>query len=89
MKAEATPRPVDYSLVRNESEDDELPPDPSAGRKPTIIFKEPWKVKEQRIRETSPVGDLPGWRLLPIILKANDDLRQEQLASQVLQQMWE
>ena len=34
----------------------------------------------------SPYGHLPGWRLVPIIMKNNDDLRQEQLASQLLQQ---
>ncbi|CAN0592415.1 unnamed protein product, partial [Laminaria digitata] len=32
----------------------------------------------------SPWADEPGWRLLPVIVKSNDDLRQEQLASQLL-----
>lgn len=32
----------------------------------------------------SPWAEEPGWRLLPVIVKANDDLRQEQLASQLL-----
>lgn len=33
------------------------------------------------------VTHLPGWRLLPVIVKANDDLRQEQLAGQLLSQI--
>lgn len=35
----------------------------------------------------SPWAGERGWRLLPIIVKANDDLRQEQLASQLLHTM--
>lgn len=33
---------------------------------------------------TSPWANERGWRLLPVIVKADDDLRQEQLASQLL-----
>jgi len=50
---------------------------------PCVVFKERWKDKEARIKVTSPWGNLPGWRLLPVIVKSNDDLRQEQFASQV------
>lgn len=52
-----------------------------------MIFKEKWREKEARIRKRSPIGHLPGWRLLPIIVKSNDDLRQEQFASQLLRQV--
>lgn len=60
-----------------------------AGTKPSIkpppvVFKENWKEKEDRIRASSIYGSHPGWRLLPILIKANDDLRQEQLASQLI-----
>lgn len=41
----------------------------------------------RRIREASPYGHLPHWRLLSVIVKCGDDLRQELLASQVLQQL--
>lgn len=51
---------------------------------PPVVFKENWKEKEDRIRSTSIYGSHPGWRLLPILIKANDDLRQEQLASQLI-----
>lgn len=49
-----------------------------------IIYKEKWRDKAKRLRLLSPVGHLPGWRLLPIILKAQDDLRQEELICQLI-----
>ncbi|CAB1334711.1 unnamed protein product [Coregonus sp. 'balchen'] len=60
------------------------PEDPSA-----VALKEPWQEKVQRIREGSPYGHIPTWRLLSVIVKCGDDLRQELLASQVLQQLQE
>ncbi|TDH67331.1 hypothetical protein CCR75_003133 [Bremia lactucae] len=53
---------------------------------PCVIFKERWAEKERRIQLTSPYGKLPGWRLLPVIVKSDDDLRQEQLALQLIHQ---
>ncbi|KAK6323781.1 hypothetical protein J4Q44_G00061200 [Coregonus suidteri] len=58
------------------------PEDPSA-----VALKEPWQRK--RIREGSPYGHLPNWRLLSVIVKCGDDLRQELLAFQVLSQLQE
>ncbi|CAB1320920.1 unnamed protein product, partial [Coregonus sp. 'balchen'] len=63
------------------------PEDPSA-----VALKEPWQEKVRRIREGSPYGHLPNWRLLSVIVKCGDDLRQELLAFQVLSQLqsiWE
>nr|DBA13827.1 TPA: hypothetical protein GDO54_004863 [Pyxicephalus adspersus] len=63
------------------------PEDPSA-----VALKEPWEEKVRRIREGSPYGHFPNWRLLSVIVKCGDDLRQELLASQVLKQLqsiWE
>ncbi|KAG7354265.1 phosphatidylinositol 3- and 4-kinase [Nitzschia inconspicua] len=54
---------------------------------PPVVFKENWKEKEDRLRATSAFGRNPGWRLLPVLVKPNDDLRQEQLASQLIQRM--
>lgn len=57
----------------------------------SFITKEPWEEKERRIRECSPYGYLSSWRLLSVIVKCGDDLRQELLASQVLtmlQNIW-
>lgn len=51
-----------------------------------VIFKERWEEKERRIRAKSRYSHLPGWRLVPIIYKSNDDLRQEQFASQLIAQ---
>lgn len=55
------------------------PDDPSAS-----AMSEPWDEKIARIRESSPYGTLPNWRLLPVIIKTGDDLRQELLAYQLL-----
>ena len=54
---------------------------------PTVVFKEDWMAKTERLRKKSVHGSHPGWRLLPILIKSNDDLRQEQLASQLIQRM--
>jgi phosphatidylinositol kinase/protein kinase (PI-3 family) len=54
---------------------------------PTVVFKEDWVAKTERLRRCSIYGSHPGWRLLPILIKSNDDLRQEQLASQLIQRM--
>ncbi|CCI40885.1 unnamed protein product [Albugo candida] len=53
---------------------------------PHVIFKERWTDKEARLRVNSNWGHLPGWRLLPVIIKSNDDLRQEQFAAQLMKQ---
>ena len=58
------------------------PEDPSAA-----ALKEPWEEKMHRIQESSPYGHLPNWRLLSVIIKCGDDLRQELLAFQVLKQL--
>ncbi|KAI6200447.1 Phosphatidylinositol 4-kinase beta [Aphelenchoides besseyi] len=60
--------------------------DPSAH-----AMSEPWEEKQRRIQSASPYGQLPGWRLLPVIIKTGDDLRQELLAYQLLttlQNIW-
>ena len=54
---------------------------------PPVVFKENWRQKEERLRSSSLYGSHPGWRLLPLLVKANDDLRQEQLASQLIYRM--
>jgi hypothetical protein len=52
-----------------------------------VVFRESWQTKEERIRKQSAYGSHPSWRLLPVMVKANDDLRQEQLASQIIYRM--
>lgn len=63
------------------------PDDPSMN-----ALREPWSDKLARIRDSSPYGHLANWRLLPVIVKSGDDLRQELLAFQFLrklQEIWE
>lgn len=50
---------------------------------PDVIFREAWARKSARVKQQSPFGHLPGWKLVPVIVKSEDDLRQEQLAYQV------
>ncbi|CAB3379442.1 Hypothetical predicted protein [Cloeon dipterum] len=58
------------------------PEDPSAN-----VLSEPWMDKVQRIRDSSPYGRLANWRLLSVIIKCGDDLRQEMLAAQMLEML--
>ena len=52
-----------------------------------VVFKEDWSGKEARLRPQSCFGNHPGWHLKPVFVKSNDDLRQEQLASQLIHRM--
>ncbi|KAJ6632702.1 Phosphatidylinositol 4-kinase beta, partial [Pseudolycoriella hygida] len=56
------------------------PEDPSAA-----ALKEPWHEKERQIQMSSPYGHLSNWRLLSAIVKCGDDLRQELMATQLLE----
>jgi hypothetical protein len=56
-------------------------------RSPQVVFRESWMSKQERVRQKSAFGDHPGWRLLAVLIKGNDDLRQEQLAAQLIQRM--
>ncbi|KAG1756746.1 kinase-like protein [Suillus paluster] len=61
--------------------------DPSA-----VIFSESWAAKKSRIRHESPYGHLANWDCISVIVKTGGDLRQEQVAVQLVQQfeqIWE
>jgi hypothetical protein len=47
------------------------------GQEGEKVFAETSKEQEQRIKKNSPYGGLVTWKLLRIIIKANDDVRQE------------
>ncbi|KAJ1788866.1 Phosphatidylinositol 4-kinase pik1alpha (PI4-kinase)(PtdIns-4-kinase), partial [Coemansia sp. RSA 2399] len=64
----------------------EFKDDPSAK-----VLKEDWESKKARIRRTSPYGRYKNWNLLSVIVKEGSDLRQEQLALQLIceiQRIW-
>ncbi|KAI9197389.1 uncharacterized protein BJ171DRAFT_477921 [Polychytrium aggregatum] len=70
-----------YDVIRKDKED------PSAA-----VFRETWEAKEARIRASSPYGKYPDWTLLSVIVKSGADLRQEQLALQLIrecQMIWD
>ncbi|KAJ6596909.1 kinase-like protein [Mycena vulgaris] len=61
--------------------------DPSA-----VVFSESWAAKKSRIRQGSPYGHLANWDCVSVIVKTGADLRQEQLAVQLIrefQSIWE
>ncbi|KAI1795771.1 kinase-like protein [Ganoderma leucocontextum] len=55
--------------------------DPSA-----VVFSESWAAKKARVRQTSPYGHLANWDCVSVIVKTGGDLRQEQLAVQLIQE---
>lgn len=80
-----SPRP----RARDSEDSSTLQPSSAAThtKRPPVVFRESWHTKQERIRKQSAYGSHPSWRLLPILVKANDDLRQEQLASQIIHRM--
>ncbi|KAJ1821943.1 Phosphatidylinositol 4-kinase pik1alpha (PI4-kinase)(PtdIns-4-kinase) [Coemansia sp. RSA 2675] len=62
--------------------DVEFKDDPSAK-----VLKEDWESKKARIRRASPYGRRKNWNLLSVIVKEGADLRQEQLALQLIREM--
>ncbi|GAC71414.1 phosphatidylinositol 4-kinase [Moesziomyces antarcticus T-34] len=61
--------------------------DPSAA-----MFSESWAAKKERIRASSPYGHLASWDVFSVIVKTGADLRQEQLAVQLINEfgrIWE
>lgn len=48
------------------------------------IYKESWAKKSARVRKNSPVGNRKNWELISVVMKSGDDLRQEQLATQLI-----
>ena len=48
------------------------------------IFLETSKEQERRVKANSPFSALKTWRLLRVIVKTNDDLRQEAFAMQLI-----
>ena len=48
------------------------------------VFKESFKEQANRLKKQSPYGKLMTWSLLHVIVKSGDDLRQEQLAMQLI-----
>jgi len=51
----------------------------------SMAFGESWATKRARIKAASPDGERPGWDLLSMIVKSNDDLRQEVCMVQLIE----
>ncbi|EAU88528.2 atypical/PIKK/PI4K protein kinase [Coprinopsis cinerea okayama7 len=70
----------DESIIRKELNK----VDPSA-----VVFSESWAAKKSRIRQSSPYGHLASlaqWDCMSVIVKTGGDLRQEQLAVQLIRE---
>lgn len=48
------------------------------------VMGEEWEARAERVRRESPHGHLPRWRLLSVMVKSRDDVRQEQFAVQLI-----
>ena len=48
------------------------------------IFLETSKEQEKRVKKNSPFSKLRTWKLMRVIIKTNDDLRQEAFAMQLM-----
>ncbi|KAL1665867.1 kinase-like domain-containing protein [Schizophyllum commune] len=73
---------MDENIIRRELNK----ADPSA-----VVVSESWAAKKSRIRQASPYGHLASWDCISVIIKTGGDLRQEQLATQLIsqfQQIW-
>ncbi|UKJ88211.1 phosphatidylinositol 4-kinase [Theileria orientalis] len=51
----------------------------------SVLSKETFENKKDRIRRASPYGRLKSWDLYAFVVKGNDDLRQEKMANQILE----
>ena len=51
------------------------------------IFLETSKEQERRVKKNSPFSRLRTWKLMKVIIKTNDDLRQEAFAMQLISSM--
>ncbi|KAH8833592.1 kinase-like protein [Flagelloscypha sp. PMI_526] len=67
----------DENIIRKELDK----ADPSAA-----VFSESWSAKKSRIRNESPYGHLANWDCISVIVKTGGDLRQEQLAIQLIRE---
>eukprot|EP00351_Strombidinopsis_sp_SopsisLIS2011_P006038 CAMPEP_0116879196 /NCGR_PEP_ID=MMETSP0463-20121206/10987_1 /TAXON_ID=181622 /ORGANISM="Strombidinopsis sp, Strain SopsisLIS2011" /LENGTH=127 /DNA_ID=CAMNT_0004528257 /DNA_START=2313 /DNA_END=2696 /DNA_ORIENTATION=- len=70
---------------RNSSVDNEV--DFYHDRNVNNIFMETSKEQDERVRRNSPFGNLKTWKLIKMIVKSNDDVRQEQFAMQLISQI--
>lgn len=57
------------------------------GQRARGVFGEAFEDKQARLARQSPFAACPSWRLLSCVVKANDELRQERFAMQLLRAM--
>ena len=63
------------------------PDNPVVDGKKFKVFKETAKEEEARIRKNSVFGNLVTWKLFRIMVKSNDEVRQDQFAIQLISQI--
>ncbi|EZG78271.1 putative phosphatidylinositol 4-kinase [Gregarina niphandrodes] len=84
VKTELDPDPAaGKSLVQLKLPDET--PEKQAKRLRRAIWGELWAEKVERIRKESPFGRFKTWRCGAVLVKGGDDVRQELLASQLIQ----
>jgi phosphatidylinositol 4-kinase len=87
------PRAVTIMYVYDNDPDTPSAPVPqpteASETKTASVFGESIEEQAARIKAASPYRDLKTWELLRVIVKSGDDLRQEQLAMQLITQFQE
>ncbi|CAG9321147.1 PI4KB_6 [Blepharisma stoltei] len=71
-----------------EDEEEEMETNENVEQHPSAL-KESFKEQANRIKAKSPFGKLKTWDLVRVIVKSGDDLRQEQLAMQLISFFWQ
>lgn len=77
------PRATTIGVVYGNKEEEDEETDENMIQNNTA-FKENFKDQAKRIRSRSPFGKLKTWDMVRVIVKSGDDLRQEQLAMQLI-----
>jgi len=77
--------PESSSNESNSRDSDSKPPDLSSFSHYSSI--QDFESRKQKIKETSPYGNLENWDLISVIVKANDNLVQESLAMIMVQEI--
>ncbi|KAA8491753.1 Phosphatidylinositol 4-kinase beta [Porphyridium purpureum] len=84
--ARPTSAAVGTDTATSDAPADNVDPVAAAEGEESVIesFGEAWSDKVERIRRSSPFKDDPNWRLISVIVKARDQLRQEMFAARLL-----
>ena len=82
---------INNEIIYNENIEDEIKKDenPINYNELKDIFGEPFITKETKLKEKSLFGNLNSYKVFRCIIKTNEDLRQEQFATQLINEFYQ